>query len=193
MNKYGWLAVGTALGLMLGGFAGFITGVASTKFGQEMLEGMVSWEQRANVKDAKTYTSKTLTFRYPGNWKLETQDPDFHAEYYIPLETPGGAAVYFTLHNGKSDVKEYVEEHANTYVQSLVTDPKRRRIRRWGSYEGYGVEIRGRIRHINRGGVTIFSHSGETRTLFVTEIYYDDDLAKVKPGFELIRQTFQLK
>lgn len=193
MNRYGWLAAGTGLGLLVGIPAGFFSGVASTQFAQDLLKNTFSEEQPANVSETKTYNSKTVSFQYPGNWSLETKNPSYNPDYYIILKTPGGAWAAFNVVEGKADVKALVKDHADAYQHTIVGQSTFRPVTQWGSYSGYGMELKGMVMRQNPGLFLIFSHAGDARTFTVSHVIIDKHAGMVQPGFDLIRRTFRLK
>ena len=174
-----WLA---ALGVLVGGCAGFLEGLAET-------------EQPADVRSPQRIERARFRLAYPGNWSVDEADEDYDPDHLFSIDSPGSCHVSVLLFESALGAKPSVAAQRQAFVPRLVRDPKETPFTRWGAYEGDGVALAGRILGLYPGSIRIFAHESarEDLTFTIVEFCYDEDLPAVRPGFELIERSFELK
>jgi hypothetical protein len=191
--KQRWLfTIGLIGGLIIGGFGGFVAGVASIKAARSFFIDLFTNESPANIKSPMTHDSTNFVVQYPGNWKIDTEDEDYDPDHYLSIDSPGDSFALLTIVDGEHDTKEGVEKAIAFYEGSFMKTKSREPFQAWGNYEGEGVALRGKVLSIFAGEIRIFSHTSQEKTFTVIEFTYDEDQKKVDPGFKLIQETFQL-
>jgi hypothetical protein len=85
-----------------------------------------------------------------------------------------------------------VRAQVDAFVPKLLASPARSSFATWGKYSGEGVLLRGKLLGLNPGSVRVFSHATEARSFVVVEQCYDEDMARAKPGFDLVEKSFEL-
>ena len=184
---------GLAAGFVLGNVTGFFAGVYSTKAGREFLEDLATTEGAADTKHPHEINRKGFRLKYPGNWTIDTKDEDYDPDHLFTIESPGSSFTMMIITPEPTDPADDIRSMVDAYVPKLLKDPRRTPFTKWGAYLGRGVELRGRVMGINRGGLRIFAHASPTVSFTVVELYFDDDLTMVKPGLQLIASSFSLR
>lgn len=167
--------------------------MATSKLGQEVLTGAFSAEKPAAVDDAITLQRAGFELKYPGNWKIDTEDVDYEPDHNFMLESPGSAYASIAIYDIELDPKETVETMIDSSLKKVVMGARRSQFQQWGQYKGYGVELKGRIIGVARGGIRVFVHSKNGQSFSVIEQYMDDDVNRSKPGHQLLEKSFRLK
>ncbi len=179
-----------AASFIFGNFTGFLLG---TLVGQEgspltnLFGG--SGEKPADTENPQKYTRKRFELQYPGNWKIDSSASGHDPDRVFTVQSPGSALSVFVVFPQPTDPAHNVRNQVEAYRQ-LITQPEREGFHQWGPYTGQGIHIKGGVLGV-QGGVRIFSASDEQQSFLVTEQYYDEDLADVAPGFQLIQGSFR--
>lgn len=192
MSKKAIWVVAILIGLTLGNVTGFMIGAYSTKAGQDFLEAMVATEEPADVAQPRRIARPAFALQHPANWKVDTAMKDYSPDHYFVIESPGSTYTTFILFDMETDPAENIEDEVKAQAKT-IKNAVRTKFNRWGRYSGRGVELKGRVMGINKGGARIFSHSSKNKSFIVVEQYYDDDFAQAGPGLKLIESSFRLK
>lgn len=194
MNKLGAGLLGCGVGVLLGCAGGLLIGIGSTDMGDDLLEGLVSTERKADVRDVKSIERPAFTVKHPGNWKVDTEDEDYDPDHMFSIDSPGNCFTMFIVFDTVTDPGETVQSQIDTYVPKLMKSPTQTPFTRWGRYEGTGMKLEGRVLGVTPGSLRVFSHADEKADLsfVVVESCYDEDRKATEAGFELIEDTFQL-
>ena len=182
-------------GLVVGCGGGFVLGMLATKGGASAIAGMFATEQKADVGTTKSVSRDKFRFDYPGNWSIDTADEDYDPDSLFSVDSPGNCYVQFIVYDSAVDADEMVENQVEAFVPKLIKDPKRTRFVEWGAHEGSGVTLEGKILGVTPGSIRVFGAKSDEKDVAFTavEMCFDDDMAQVRPGFELVRRTFELK
>ncbi len=191
-DKKTGLIVGVLVAFFVGNVTGFVLGVYSTKAGKEFIDDLVTTEAPADIVNHKEISRAGFSLKYPGNWKMDTTDEEYDADHSFSIDSPGDCFTMFIIFDIDTAPSENVEAQIESFVPSLLKNPARTPFTKWGRYAGHGVDLKGRLLGINKGSVRVFSHSSESRSFVVIELYYDEDHANVQPGFRLIENSFRL-
>ena len=192
MSKRGVAVVALLIGLLLGNLTGFFAGVSSSKFGQDFVEGVFSEERAADVANPQDLKRTGFSLQMPANWKVDTKMDDYDPESYFSIDSPGKNSVTFLIYDMETEPKENVDEQVKSYTLEYMKKATRTPFKKWGRYNGYGIELKGRVMGIDSGRIRIFSYSNEKKSFVVTELYSEDDIANTQPGFQKIESTFKL-
>ena len=148
-------------------------------------------EPTPDMTSTKTIDRDGFTVKYPGNWTIDTGDPDYDPDALFSIDTAGNCFVMFHLFGHDIDLAEataaQVEEFEGMLSSTSVAD-----FTTWGSYTGDGKEIKGKFLFLPTT-VRPFAFTDGSRSFLVAEFCYDEDQPAVEPGFELVRTSFQLK
>ncbi|MGH7289502.1 MAG: hypothetical protein ACREI8_15940 [Myxococcota bacterium] len=173
--------LGVPFGLVVGCAGGFV-------------ESLVETEEHADVLAAKSIVRERFRLEYPGNWTIDEADDDYDPDHLFSIDSPGSCHVTVIVFDAATSAKTSVEAQVNAFVPKLVKDPAKTPFATWGAYHGEGMTLAGKILGLQRGTIRIFAHENtpEDLTLTIVEFCFDEDIASVKPGFELIERTFKI-
>jgi len=184
---------GTAvLFLFIGLVVGFFLGIGATKAGSAFLEDVMTGEAPADVAHPKSYVRPGFSFKYPGNWKIDTSDKDHDPDHFLSVESPGSCMTMLIVFDTPLDPAQSVQNQVDAFVPKLLSAPSRAPFTSWGKLTGQGVLLKGKMLGINPGSVKVFSHANDKRSFVVVEQCYDEDMKDVKPGFDLVESSFEL-
>ena len=154
------------------------------------MEDMFSDEAPADVSRPRQMVRESFRLHYPGNWRIDSADGDYDPDHLFSIDSPGSSFAMFILFDFSSEPKENLDEQVQQFSK-LIKTSESSRFQSWGKFKGHGVHLQGHLLGM-KGGVKIFSHSSSHRSFVVVNQYFDEDLAHVKPGFDLIESTFEL-
>ena len=184
------LAVAIAVSLGVGGVIGFLAGVASTRFGSELLKGIVEQEEMAAVDKPQKLVRERFGLMYPSNWSVDTEDDDYDPDHMFSIESPGSAFVMFVLGDVETDPKKNIELQIAGFTR-VFGSPTVTRFGSYGQFTGEGAQLSGALLGI-KTTVRAFSMFKSGVTVMVVQQYPDEDLRYVKDGLALIERSFSL-
>lgn len=192
MSKKAVAAVALLIGLGFGGVVGFLSGAASSKFGQDVVKSMFALERAADTSNPTKLNRKHFSLQMPANWKVDTAMEDHDPDTYFSVESPGRNTVYFTIYDVETDAKQNVLD-MRAYYDAYMKKATKKPFKRWGRFNGYGLEYRGRLMGTSSGTVRLFSHSTSRKSFIIVEEFYEEDRTATQPGFKQIASSFTLK
>jgi hypothetical protein len=185
-------------GLAVGGFIGFIVGVAASEAGRELLTSMNMVEEKADVGRPKTVSQAGFEFQHPGNWEMDMTNADHDLGHYFYLSTPGGSFIEVTFEEndvamaeGPDGVTANLDSKIDQY-ESYINAAEHTDFKTYGNLTGEGSAINGR-EFGNKITVRAFSCAKGESTLIIAEYVYEMDRRLLQPGLDLIERTFVLK
>ncbi len=185
------LAIGAVVGMVLGTLLG--AGVAVLVMKARAPSEQAPAEEPADVASPKTLEREGFELRFPGNWRVASEEDDFDPDAYFSIDSPGGSYVTIELIDEPVAVDEEVRQCVADFVPEWISRPEQEPFTQWGAYKGLGLHLSGSTADGEEGGVRIFAHEGDRGAFVAVEIYYAEDRDHVSPGFELIRKSFQLR
>jgi hypothetical protein len=178
--------------LFIGLGVGFCGGIGATKAGASFLEDFASDEAAADVAHPKSHVRPGFSFKYAGNWKIDMDDASKDPDHQVTVESPGSCMTMLVLLDAAIAPSTSVETQVNAFVPKLLAAPSRTPFTTWGKYTGEGMLLKGRLLGLNEGSVRVFAYANEKRSFVAVEQCYDEDMAHVKPGFDLLESSFEL-
>ena len=185
------IAIGLFVGLLVGVLVGFGLGTVTTRQVRRAADG--AQEEPADVASPKALEREGFQLKFPGNWRVASEEDDFDPDEYFSIDSPGGSYVTLEIIDEPVAVDEEVRQCVADFVPEWISRPEKEPFTSWGAYEGLGLLLTGSNCYGEKGGVRIFAHSSDRGAFVVIEVYYDDDLTLVSPGLDLIRKTFKLR
>lgn len=183
--------VGAAVGSLVAGACGFFAGIAATREGMAIISGVTERSAAADTANPIVIERAAFRLRYPGNWSVDTKDPDYDPDRYFDLNAPAQGKVLFHILPARADAAAIVDNMIESYTSRLMTGAQRMPLTAWGGHQGQGVELRGKIL-IAPGRLRAFTFSNEVTAVVVTEIRYDEDEQFNRAGYDLIESSFEL-
>jgi hypothetical protein len=155
---------------------------------------LISYFTEADTSHPLTHTSATMTFQYPGNWFIDTDDDDYHPDSYVMVQAHGlHDAVAVILHYPRSITLDEAEIIAalQRYRNLLGNSQEREGFSTWGEYRGRGKVFTGLIDdtpHIVRA---FLAELPDSEVLEVTELWSEASTQEVRPGFDQIESSMR--
>jgi hypothetical protein len=173
---------------LLASLAALVVGCAG------LFEGLAETEAKADVRSTRPIVRERFHLEYPGNWAIDEKDEDYDPDHLFSVDSPGSCSVTVIVFDAAISAKISVDAQVEALVPRVVKHPVLARFARWGAYDGEGVTVGGKIFGLMKGSIRIFAHESEREdlTFTIVEFCFDEDLALVRPGFELIERTFVL-
>jgi hypothetical protein len=158
---------------------------------QQIVSGTFEISEPADVQNAAEITNECLSLQYPGNWRIDTADPDYDPDKYFDINAPGQGKVMVHVFPPRVTPQQGVDAMVQN-LKKLVRNAKETPYESWGPHTGYGIELTGFIL-VGSGRIRSFGLGNSQATVVIVELRYDEDEANNKAGYELISQTFRLK
>lgn len=182
-----------ALTLVLGAGGGFLAGALSVPAAREFFVDALEDERSADVARPQRFERPRFRFQYPGNWKVDRADPDFDPDHLVTVESPGASFFMVLVAEGDLAPADATQAQEQAFSTKLFrAGATRAALHRWGRFEGEGVELTGKQLGLQEGKVRLFSWRAGGATFTVVEQFFAEDRAKVVPGLELVRRTFEV-
>ena len=181
-----------ALFLVLGLTVGFFAGLGATTAGAAFLQDFVSSEASADVAHPQDYVRPSFSFKFPGNWKTDADDPSNDPDHHLNVESPGSCLTMLLLFDVAVDPAESIQRQIDAFVPKLLSAPLRTPFTTWGKYEGRGVLMKGKMLGVVEGSVRAFAYADEKRSFIAVEQCYDEDMKDAAPGLKLVEASFTL-
>lgn len=181
-----------ALFFCVGGGVGYLAGVLSVKGARELVSGWFESERHAEVSSPTALDRPGFSLKFPANWKLRSDDEDFDPDHMFSIDSPGSSFVMVIVAEGDLEPKDSVREHVTIQTSKLIKNARQMPFSRWGTFTGEGVLLAGNYLGLEPGTMRIFSWRTTGRTFTIVESTYDDDRARVAPGFALIERSFKV-
>lgn len=138
-----------------------------------------------------------FSLQYPAGWKVATSQQDYDADRLFTIEIANGDS-YITIKvfvpDPNADADDLIFSIQTTLDGPMIDTYSRETFENWGSFQGKGLHLKGKIAGFLPGGARIFVTTTDgQKGLLVTELYYSDDLEEAMPGFDLVRNSFKFK
>ena len=171
--------------------AGFLVGVSSNEFLQDVVQGAFVGEQDAKIDRPKRYRRARFRFNYPANWTLRNELADeYDPDSYFSIDSPAASYCLVMVYQVAIDTDSAVEDQLE-YYRKLYTSRREKPFEQWGRFRGAGVELSGKMLG-TPGGVRVFSHSSDDNAFTIVECFDQDTYRMTQPGFRLIANTFRI-
>jgi hypothetical protein len=170
---------------------------------QAVLFGLFSeGESTEKPREAGTWAQKDLArierpafqLAYPKSWSLATAQADYDADRNFSIDAPGDSYVAIQTFEAQpgDDVSALLSNMIKAFDGPLVDTYSRSHFTQWGSFQGKGTHLKGKIMSMFPGGARVFIGTEGSFGLIIVEYYFSEEIKEVMPAFELIAQSFQL-
>ena len=146
----------------------------------------------AGPGDEETRSLKRARFelRFPTDWAIDTEDPDFDPDHLFSIDSPENAFVMFFMGSVKTDPSDNVREQVKAFSRNMdktaVSD-----FDSYGKYKGAGAEITGKLLGY-KVTVKAFSCYVEGMTVIVVQQIPEDEGLSAAHGIAMIEKTFTI-
>ena len=176
------------IGVSLLLFLTFWLGSHSVK---QIISGTFEVSQPADIRHATEMTNKYFSMQYPGNWRIDTTDPDYDPDKYFDINAPAQGKVFVYIFAPHAIPQQAVDTIVES-TRKVVANRKESRFESWGPHKGYGIQLQGLVVAMNTR-VRVFGLGNSQATVVIVEMRYDKDEVNNKNGYDLIAQTFKFK
>jgi hypothetical protein len=146
--------------------------------------------QRPDVQRPNTVIRQAFQLQYPGNWVIDTSDPDYDLDSYFSIEPPLADCVV-SLHVGTDfvDAADGVEAYCAALEEAVEIDGWQP-LTEWGALTGEGRTATGSIGGVGEYLVVVFAAEGPEHVLVARELCASNVHSRIAPGISLIRRSF---
>ena len=158
-------------------------------------------EETADITSPATYQKGTLSFSYPGNWKI-TEDIEEGFSHHVAIESPGNAIFIIQifpaldaipLQQFAEQFSELTQQKGLPRISNRVFSEVKESINSINNYsiqENFSLKVSGgQAPHIRR----YYSVINDEKTAYLISQAATEDLPKVDEGFSLTLKTFFMK
>ncbi len=135
----------------------------------------------------------TFSIRLPNSWKVDTAAPDFNADNNFAVVSERGTIVTFRIDPGAEDVDAVLTAALGSIDGPAITAKRKNSFTAWGSMQGSGKLLRGKILDCFDGEITVFVASLNGQTVLITETVYSDAKDADASGLAALRDGFRVK
>jgi len=177
--------------LVAGAVAGFFAGVASTRAGEDLLQGLVEHEEDAEILNPQTIIRERFTLSYPSNWKVDVNDVDYDPDHNFSIESPGSTFVAFLFGAVETSPEDNIQGQIHTFSR-IMDNPVITRFTKYGSLTGKGAILKGDILGMPHTA-RFFSSWQDGLTVVIVQQCPDKDMKRAGKGLSLIEGSFSLE
>ena len=149
-------------------------------------------EPRPDVDRPAVLEREHYSLRYPGNWLVDTTDPDHDPDWSIGIEPAfADAVIQIWFYGETQDSRGCVDETLGGLEEAHDMGDMQS-IGRWGRYAGAGYRGDGTIEG-KAFAITIFCSSDESPPFEIMQIVETGAVDRTEVGFDLIRESFEVR
>ncbi len=140
----------------------------------------------------KSFSSRTLSFSYPGNWKILKEGVTFEPDSSVWVQAPCGSVQGILFYESVLGENAALEFAADSLTQMYQGSVEVQSFDTWGTFAGRGVSFHGKEGD-QPVTVRVFAASvSENRVLEVREVLFDKGLQGDRFGHELVRNSLKV-
>jgi hypothetical protein len=158
---------------------------------REIALGMFERVRPADIQHPREMSSRYFSFKYPGNWKVDTSDPDYDPDTTFDIDAPSQGSVIVQFFDPQITPQEGVDAIAEK-MKKLVLNRTENPFEKWGKQKGYGIQLRGFL-FAGIASIRIFGLGNSQATVVIIEMRYDEDERNNRNGYDLIAESFVWK
>ncbi len=158
---------------------------------REIAVGIFERARPADIQHPREISSRYFTFKYPGNWKVDTTDPDYDLDTYFGIDAPAQGSVIVQFFDPQITPQEGADAIAEK-MKKLLLNRTETPFETWGKQKGYGIHLRGFLA-VGIASIRVFGLGNPQATVVIIEMRYDEDERINRPGYDLIAESFEWK
>jgi len=136
-------------------------------------------------------SNRYFSLKYPGNWEVDTSDPDFDPDTTFDINAPAQGTVIVQFFDPQTTPQEAADAIAEK-MKKLVLKRTETSFETWGKQKGYGIQLRGFL-YAGIANIRVFGLSNDHATVVIIEMRYDEDERINRRGYDLIAESFKWK
>ena len=147
----------------------------------------------SDVVHRQEFSSKTMSFSYPGNWSLMKGAPEYDPKKAVSVRPVQDARIRLSFFRPAMGSEQAADVITDTVMDSFGAATRAKSFAEWGGYKGCGRSFEGRM-HGKTYSVRVFiAPMAEDLFFYVFEISDKADAGKLQLGFDLIRNSFRVR
>lgn len=158
---------------------------------REIAVGIFERARPADIRHPREMSSRYFSFKYPGNWKVDTADPDYDPENYFDIDAPAQGSVIVQFFDPQITPQEGADAIVEK-MKKLMLNRTENSFETWGKQKGYGIHLRGFL-VVGIASIRVFGLGNAHATVVIIEMRYDEDERNNRRGYDLIAESFQWK
>lgn len=162
-------------------------------FGAVMVAMVAMLFSGPDLKRTSAHDSATMTFDYPGNWWIDTEDEEYDPNAYVSVEPVHEAFTRIMLYESEAGPEAEVEVTLESYRESATRWRNEQPFATWGSFRGTGISVDGVIEGQQFRLRVFVAPVLDGMLLEIQTMWAVSDESSVMPGFDLIEASFRLK
>ncbi len=145
-----------------------------------------------DIVTPKSFSSRTMSFSYPGNWKILKEGVTFEPDSSVWVQSPSGSVQGILLYESALGEKAALEFAAESLTQMYNGSIELKAFDTWGTFAGRGMSFQGKEGD-QPVTLRVFAASvPENRVLEVREVLFDKSLQGDRLGHELVRNSLKV-
>ena len=153
--------------------------------------GIFEISRPADLQQTHTLSNRYFSLKYPGNWKIDTSDPDYDPDSSFDINAPAQGTVIVQFFDPQTTTQEAADAIAEK-MKKLVLKRTENPFDSWGKQKGYGIQLRGFL-YAGISSIRIFGLGNSQATIVIIEMRYDEDERNNRRGYDLIAESFKWK
>lgn len=158
---------------------------------REIAFGIFERARPADIQHPKEMSNRYFSFKYPGNWKVDTTDPDYDPDTYFDINAPAQGSVIVQFFDPQITPQAGADAIAEK-MKKLLLNRTETPFETWGKQKGYGIQLRGFL-VVGIASIRVFGLGNDQATVVIIEMRYDEDERNNRRGYNLIAESFKWK
>lgn len=139
------------------------------------------------------YESAHVEMTLPGDWEVDTTDPDFEPAYYLPIVMPQGGVLQIYIEPAGEDPQELVDIAITSMLSSGAQSHPAAMFTKWGTMEGVGREVTMQLEGDASVMRVFAARVPDGRVLVAYELFIESEADSLRPGFDQVANSLVLK
>lgn len=147
--------------------------------------------QKKSADQPKSLVRPAFSFNYPSSWTVDEKKDSYDPDRNFFIDASEGAFFHVLVFEGLIEPTKTVGAMANEQEKNMSGISKSS-FPRWGSFEGSGTELRGKMRSFVPTTIRIFAFNTAGKTFVITEFVPDNEKEQLSAGYQMIQDSFKL-
>lgn len=158
---------------------------------RDIAVGIFEISRPADLQKTHTLSNRYFSLKYPGNWTIDTRDPDYDPDTYFDINAPAQGTVIVQIFDPQVTPQEGVATIVEP-MKKLVLKRTETSFDSWGKQKGHGIQLRGFL-FAGIARIRVFGLGNDRATVVIIEMRYDEDERNNRRGYDLIAESFKWK
>lgn len=147
--------------------------------------------QKGSADQPKSLVRPAFSFNHPSSWTVDEKKDTYDPDHNFFIDASEGAMIHFLVVEPETNPKEAVATMA-AEQEKRMKGASRSQFTRWGSFEGVGTQLQGKMLSIYPTTVRVFGFNRSGKTFVITEFMPDDEIEQLSAGYRMIQDSFKV-